>query len=613
MNKTGYLKFAVTLLLAAVIFFGILIVNGLDRIQRSIRDLEKTIAKQPVVVSAAVPAAELPAAKSGKTTVANAEFFDPEAQPGGRMIQATAADSENLNHLINNDATVSHFHSLTNSTLAERNFRDQDRFEPLMAESWEISDDHLVYKIKLRKGILWHDFTDPVTGKEWRKKEVTAHDFKFYLDLVRNPDVNCEALRNYYQDLDKIEIQDDYNFTVRWKRPFYGSKESTLFLSPMPRHLYDDYPEPFDGKRFNNDHLRNRVLVGCGPYRFDRWEKDVRIVFTRFEDYFGKALGIQPPLEQLAFDIIKHPNTRFQALLDGQIDLLGLTPEQWISRTDSAPFTSGRIRKMHGLNHAYSYIGYNQANPLFQDRRVRKALTMLVDRERIRKEIYFELAESIATPFFPGSIYADASIKPLPYDVEAAKKLLAEAGWRDSDGDGILDKDGKPFVFTILQVASNPSQARMLPLLKESFGKAGIDMKIQPLEWSVYLQRLKSRDYEVCTLAWTMPYEPDLYQVWHSSLADVPGSSNHIGYKNPELDKLIETMRATFDREERIKLAHQMAKILHEDQPYTFLFISYNLTAFSGRYENVLSFPATGLITSTLWTPKEKQLSVPGL
>ena len=159
MNKTGYLKFAVTLLLAAVIFFGILIVNGLDRIQRSIRDLEKTIAKQPVVVSAAVPAAELPAAKSGKTTVANAEFFDPEAQPGGRMIQATAADSENLNHLINNDATVSHFHSLTNSTLAARNFRDQDRFEPLMAESWEISDDHLVYKIKLRKGFAQEDLS----------------------------------------------------------------------------------------------------------------------------------------------------------------------------------------------------------------------------------------------------------------------------------------------------------------------------------------------------------------------------------------------------------------------------------------------------------------------
>lgn len=613
MNRNTYVKIAVTVLLVAVIFFGILIVNALDRLHQSNRLLLSKLdqlGRQPVVM-AGVPAAPLQAGNIPAGAVGNRMFFDPQAQPGGRLIQAIQADTQNLNDLINNDQFAAVVQGIINSTLATRNYAKPEIFEPLMAESWTVSPDRLTYTIRLRKGILWHDFTDPVTGKEWKNREVTADDFKFYLDVIRNPDVNCAPLRVYYQDIAEMKVINPYEFVVRWQKPYFGSQAMTLSMRPLPRHLYNPDGK-FDGKRFNDDHLRNRIAIGCGPYKLLRWEKDVRVIFTRFDNYFGNALGIRPPLAELAFELIKHPNTRYQALLAGQLDQLGLLPEQWIHRTE-APEFKDKYDKFTYPAQAYSFIGYNLRNPLFADRRVRQALTMLVDRERILREIYLGLGRIITGPFFPDSIYSDPALKPWPYDVERAKKLLAEAGWRDTDGDGILDKDGRKFTFAILQVSGHPIQQKMLPLIKESMALAGIDLKIQPLEWSVCLQRLEQRKFEAFTLGWTMPLDPDPYQVWHSSHMDQTNSSNNIGYKNPEVDKLIDQLRETFDLKERATICHRIARILHEDQPYTFLINPSSLVAISKRYRNVRVFPAVGIADELLWTPKNEQRSVPGL
>lgn len=604
MNRQGYLKVIATLLLVGLVFFGVVLVQALDRLRQSnlelVRRLDRLAGQMASREFGPAAATDAAFAAAPSSPFANLEFFDPRALSGGRLVRATAADTQNMNVLINNDATVAEFHAVANSALAARNYARPEEFEPLMAESWEISPDKTRFHIRLRKGILWHDFTDPVTGKVWKNREVTAADFKFFLDVVRNPDVNCEPQRVYYQNLDKIEVLNDYEFVVTWKEPYYGAIAATLDMSPLPRHLYHAYDGSFDGKRFNDDHVRNRILVGCGPYRFDHWEKDVRVVFTRFENYFGNAAGIRPPLDTLTYELIKLPNTRFLALLAGQLDQLGLTPEQWVQRTDRPEFADGRLVKYKYLSRVYSYISYNLRNPLFADRRVRQALTMLIDRERILREVYFNLGEVVAGPFFPGSVYADDTLKPWPYDVERAKALLAEAGWRDTDGDGILDKDGLKFIFSIMQVNVSATQQKMLPMIKESMARAGIEMKIEPLEWSVCLQRIEARKFDSCAMAWTMPLDPDLYQVWHSSQADAPGGSNYIGYRNPELDALIEELRRTFDLEKRVEITRRMARILHEDQPYTFLLVPYNLSVYSGRYRNIRVFPG-GIHSDIIW------------
>ena len=609
MNRNVYGNIVLTLLLGAVIFFGVMIVNALDRVHAALREL----AADGGVRTAAVPVTQKPAsAVKNAAPVANREFFDPAAEPGGRLVQAISADTQNLNHLINADAYVAAFHGLANSCLGARNYAKPEEWAPLMAEKWTVSEDCKTYHIYLRKGILWQDFTDPVTGKKWQNKEVTAADFKFFIDLIRNPDVNCEQWRDYYRDLDDLEIINPYEFLVRWKEPFYGSKSFTLGMSPMPRHLYEDYAEPFDGKRFNEDHQRNRILVGCGPYQLVRWEKDVRVIFKRFEKYFGSRFGVAPALDNIVFELIRLPNSRFQALTAGKLDLLSLTPDQWINRTGIPAFQDGTLRKYSYLSRSFTYIGYNLRNPLFADVRVRRALTMLVDREKILKDVYFGLGVVTPGPFFPESPYADPAVKPWPFDVEGAGKLLAEAGWKDVDGDGVLEKDGKKFIFTILQVASHPIQQRMLPMIKETMAQAGIQMQILPVEWSVMLQRIDRRNFEACTLGWTISLDPDMFQLFHSSLAEKEGSGNLVGYQNKEVDRLIEQLRRTFDESERVKICRQIGAIFHEDQPYTFLFTPSSLLALSGRYRNARMFPG-GLAEDLLWTPRAEQRKVPGL
>jgi len=616
MNKNTYLNFILTIVLIALVFLGITLINAVDRVQKSNQDilkrfdqLEETIASRPIKAISQDTAKTIEI--SGK--IANVQYFDPKSTSGGRLISAISSDTPNMNVLINNEATASTFNALCSSSLATRNLEYPEKFEPLMAESWTISPDKLTYTITLKKGILWHDFTDPVSGKKWKNKEVTAEDFKFFLDVIRNPKTNCGHLRVYYKDVDSLKVINKYKFQVTWKVRYFRSLGLTLDMSPLPRHLYHAYSGTFNPKKFNDDNKRNRMIVGCGPYRFLRWDKDRHVVFVRFEKYFGKKYGIMPPLKYRVYRIIKHPNTRFQALISGKLDQLGLNAEQWVKRTNTPIFKKGgEIDKMKYLGRGYSYIGYNLKNPLFKDKMVRRALTHLIDRKRILKDIYHDLGEIVTGPFFYASRSYDKSIKPYVFDIAKAKKILAKAGWKDNDGDGILDKNGQKLSFTFMQIASSPNQKKIIPLIKEDMAKAGIDMKIQVLEWAVYLQRLEQKTFEVCFLGWTTGYEADPYQVWHSSQADKKHSSNHIGFKNAKADRLIVEIRKTFDNKKRAELCHKFQKLLHEEQPYTFLFATYNLIAQSNRYRNVKVFPL-GLETNIMWTPKSKQEKITGI
>ncbi len=623
MYKNSFVNLLIIIILIVVTLLGYVIISALDRLHSDNNRLYdklgrleanlEALQKQPRTAwYSPSPNTAARAKQPAAEKIANAEFFDPNAQPGGRIISRITSDTQNMNALINNDATVSSFHSLTDSTLAERNFKDINLFEPLMAKSWQISPDKKVYTITLRRGILWHDFTDPVTGKKWHNVEVTADDFKFYIDVIRNPDTNCGPLRSYYRDLDRVEVLSRYKFKVIWKRRYYQSKIYTLGMSPLPRHLYHAYPGPFDGKKFNDDFKRNRIIVGCGPYRFVRWDKGQRVVFRRWEGYFGAKYGIMPPIKTIAFDVIKHPNTAFQALTAGKLDTLNLEPEQWMKRTNGKEFApGGELTKHKYLYRAYYYIGYNLKNELFKDKRVRQALTHLVNRRRILRDICFGLGKIVTGPFFIGSRYYDKTIKPYKFDIAKARELFKAAGWRDSDGDGILDKDGKKFEFTIMQVANHQLQQKMLPMIKEDMAKAGVVMHIKAFEWSVYLQRLAKKKFEVCCLGWTSSLEPDPYQLWHSSQADKDNTSNHIGFKNKRADEIIAQLRVTFDMAKRVKLAHEFHRLLHELQPYTFLFSRDVLVAQSSRYKNVRKFPL-GYPDEIIWTPKDKQLEIPG-
>ena len=626
MNRNLYGNIVLTVLLLAVVVFGWAIVKSTDlqrlREEKSSRQLEELEGKinqldRRLLKMMTNPGisfqnkASSDQQKRESADIANLEFFDSTAEFGGRKISAIPTQTKNMNYMVNNESLVSSIWGSCFDSLAERNYKNIEIFQPMLAESWSISEDKLTYTIKLKKGVLWHDFTDPVTKKEWKNVEVTAHDFKFYVDVIKNKDTDCAPIRTYMVDLEKIEVISDYELKVYWKKKYFLSKNMTLGLQPLPKHLYHAYDGPFDGKRFNDDHERNRIVVGCGPYRFAGWDKGQRIVLKRWDKYYGEKYGVAPPISDLVLEVISNRNTQFQALKSARIDDMRLTPDQWINKTDTPEFDkkNGSLIKIKYSGRMYRYIGYNLKKPIFEDKRVRQALTHLVDRQRIIKEVYHDLARIVTGSFFIDTPYNDKSIKPYPFSVKKAKELFKAAGWYDSDGDGILDKDGKKFQYSILTSNNNPNYDKMLPMIKEDMAKAGVIMHIRKVEWSVFVQALGKKKFEACLVGWGMGLESDPYQLWHSSQADVIESSNHIGFKNKQADRIIKEIRVCFDVKKRIKLCHEFHKILHEEQPYTFLFSPYSLIAQNRRYRNVRILPI-GIPDKIQWVPKKKQKEI---
>lgn len=617
MGRNIYGNIVLTVLLFVVLLFGWAIVKSTDikrmreeKISQQLENLEtkiNQIEQRMLKLKAGVVASD----QKVHADIANYEFYDQEADFGGRRVSASPSQTKNMNSLVNNDSFVSNIWGDCYDSLAERNYEKIEEFQPMLAESWQISKDKKVYTIKLRQGILWHDFDDPVTKKQWRDVEVTAHDFKFYVDVVKNKETDCAPLRTYMVDLEKIEVISDYEFKVYWRKKYFLSESMTLGLQPLPRHLYHAYEGPFDGKKFNDDHERNRIVVGCGPYRLAEWKKGQRIILKRWDKYFGAKYGVAPPIDDLEIKVIPEKNTRFQALTSGQIDIMGLTPDQWINKTNTPAFDkkTGSLVKEQYSGRIYRYIGYNLKKPLLKDRRVRQALTHLVDRDRIIKEVYHGLARKVTGNFFIDTPYNDSSIKPYPFSVSKAKELFKAAGWTDTNGDGILDKDGKNFEFSIITQNNNPNYDKMLPMIKEDMAKAGVIMNIRKTEWSVFLQVLGQKKFDACLVGWRMGIESDPYQLWHSSQADVIESSNHVGFKNKEADRLIMEIRECFDIKKRIKLCHAFHKIMHEEQPYTFLFSPYSLFAQSKRYRNVKR-TALGFPDRIQWVPSDLQKKI---
>lgn len=628
MGKNIYLNIVVTLLFAALIVFGIAGIRALDLMRIRIEKLSDGLSALEAKVGnlSALPRQEFvsptTASESAPLSVAravapqkmaNSEFFDKNAVRGDRFVCAVSSDSENMNYLINNDAFVAGVWDFVNDSLATRNYKDIEKFEPQLAESWSLSDDKTTWTIKLKQGVFWHDFKDPVSKKEWKNVPVTANDFKFYFDVIMNPDTDCAPMRSYFADIESVTVISDYEFQVKWKNPYFKADEITFGFSPLPRHLYHAYEGPFDPKKFNEDTERNRLIVGCGAYKFERWDKNQRLVLRRFDNYYGERYGAAPAIEYVSFEVIQHPNTRFQALTSKDIDQLGLVPDQWVNRTGSPEFVGkdAFLKKIKMPGKSYSYIGYDLKNPLFEDKRVRQALASLVDKDRIIKDVYFGLARSINGPFLIDAPYYDKTVKGWPFSVEKAKALMAEAGWKDTNNDGILDKDGKKFDFTIVAVVNNPVVARLLPLIKEDMAKAGIVLTIQYVEWPVLIQKVEERKFEAFMLGWALPILQDPYQLWHSSQADAKSGSNYVNFKNPEADAIIEKIRVCFDVNERIKLCHKLHQIINEEQPYTFLFTPDSLSAWNDRYKNMQEFPVFGIPTNILWTPKDRQMLVP--
>lgn len=484
---------------------------------------------------------------------------------GDWLIYHLSAEPATLNPITATDAyegTVNN--GKIYETLIRRN-NETLELEPLLAESWNISDDKLKYTFKIREGIKWHDGTP-----------FTSEDIVFSYKTIMDPKVDTPQLRSYFQEIKDVKAIDDLTVEFTYARPYFLALEFCGGMPIVPKHIFDEGD-------FNTNPA-GRDPIGTGPYKFVKWTTGRDIVLEKNPDYWGD----KPNLNRIIFKIITDQTVAFQVLKRKDLDVSGLTPIQWERQTGTPSFEEN-FDKLSYFTPNYSYIGWNSRRPFFADKQVRTAMTHLVNRELILDKILYNLGAIVTNPFYINSPEYDKSIKPLDYDPNKAEELLKQAGWVDSDGDGIRDKDGVKFAFEFLIPGGSETGEKIATILKEELDNMGIQMDIRKTEWAVFTTRLAERNFDAVTLAWSMGVESDPYQIWSSTQAD--NGSNFIGFQNAEADKLIEEARTEFDREKRKELYRQFSEIVHEEQPYTFLFCRKSTVAVNKRFENVVVYP----------------------
>jgi peptide/nickel transport system substrate-binding protein len=527
------------------------------------------------------------------------------------------SDPDSLNPLTSVTSVASYtlwgaMNSQVYELLMGYNTHDWDVTEPLLAEAPPtVSDDHLTYTIQTRDGVKWHD------GQPF-----TPDDVVFTFKAAACPDTDAARYRSNLTDLADIQMN---GRTIRFlmsKPNYYNLRNVVTNLMPIvPKHVFD--PEGLlDGfsykdiigpkgktdpkikkfaQQFNN-HPANRAPVGTGPYKFERWDAGREIVLTRNDDYWGK----KPYLDKIIYRIISDYTAALAALKAGEIDLQPrLLPIQYVEQTGGAAFEGQFTKVKYAVPGLYEIV-WNTERPFFKDKRVRQAMTMLIDRQKIIDTIRSGLGEVAASPFAPQSRDFNSDIKPLPYDPNRAAELLDEAGWKDHDGDGIRDKDGVKFKFEFLGSTGSGVFKQLSPVLTQEFAKVGIEVTERVVEFALMTEMYKEHRFDAGTLGIAFDLVHDPYMQWHSTAA--VGGSNYQNFKNAESDRMLEQARLEFDNDKRQQIYRQWQELIHDQQPVTFLYYQQEPAAYSKRFENVQSLPLRpGYDLRSWWVPKNRQ------
>ena len=506
----------------------------------------------------------------------------PEGLPayGDIMVEGSLGDASNLIPILSSDSTSHEISGLIFNGLVKY---DKDlNVTGDLAESWEISKDGLVITFHLRKGVRWHD------GRPFTAEDV-LYTYRVTID-PRTP----TAYSGDFLKVKKAEVLDAYTFRVTYDKPFAPALMS-WGNAVLPKHL-------LDGQDITKSPLTRRP-VGTGPYMFKEWKTGQKIVLVSNPDYFEG----RPYIDGFIMRIVPDMATMFLELRASGIDRMNLTPLQYTRQTENNLFRKN-YNKYKYLSFSYTYLGYNLTNPLFADKRVRQAIAHAVNKEEIIQGVLLGLGREATGPYKPGSWAYDANVKTYPYNPQRARELLAEAGWKDTDGDGIIDKDGKPFVFEIITNQGNEIRAKTAEIIQQRLAEVGIKVKIRTLEWAAFVKDfINKRRFDATVLGWTIPLDPDGYDVWHSSKTG-PEELNFVSFKNREVDDLLEKGRSTFDQKIRKRCYDRIQEILAEEQPYLFLYVPDALPIIHARFRGIAPAPlGIGYNFIKWYVPREEQ------
>jgi peptide/nickel transport system substrate-binding protein len=553
--------------------------------------------------------------------------MDTESGPpvrGDWLVQQMLSDPENLNPYTSNDSGATIVLGSVFQSLLDIDPETLEQIPVLASALPEVSEDHLTYTFRLRENATFQD-----------GHPVTTEDVVFSLKAIRHPKVAAPHLRNYFNSVRDAVALSHHQVRIDLGEVYFRNRWTLGSFEILPRHYYDpddllgdigvaelnDWDALDDArrrkaeefaKRFNGDFLRNPM--GSSAYALvdpeNDWVTGERIVLRHRDDFWAPGdvdLG-DGWVDRIVFRVINDREAALVALKAGDLDFLpGLTPIQATRQTNDARFAE-RFGKHSEIRGSYTYIGWNQTRPLFQDKRVRQALSHLVDKQNLVDKVMLGLAKAVEGPIAFQRPEFNEALAPWEYSPEKAKAILAEAGWRDTDGDGVLDRDGVPLRFEIISNAGNDERKKVGLAVIDSFKKHGIDASFRSVDWSIMLEKVKKFDYDAVVLGWggSIAIPPDGYQIWHSSQA-VEDGSNHVAFKNAEADAILEEYRVTFDAERRKELYDRFQEIVYDEQPYSFLFAPASVSVWDRRFAGVRWYPGLGTERGEWWVPEARQ------
>lgn len=565
-----------------------------------------------------------------------AELLPKSFVASGTRNVATIGRPDNL-HPLSNWRDVLTWRGLCTVGVSRNRFGFFERYSPNAAfkveERVAKDEDALEYWIFLRPGIVWQPLkqswfsNDVLLGSHFLKKHpLTAHDFKFQFDTIMNPFVTSPTavvLRQYYNDIIEFRVIDDHTFVVKWKsypveldgekvkRPKYLAKSISLGLTPLASFVYQYYP---DGKKIVEDddattyltnstfaqnfmeHWAKNVIPSCGPMRFEGMS-DQAIYFSRNRDHFGPLDCL---VQKLEIQFKQTVEGVWQAFKSGDLDSYNIQPDQIFEFNNflkSAPYLQQvqEGKKIHTLEYvyrAYSYIGWNEARPLFKSKKVRQAMTMGINRQRIIQQIANGMGLELTAPFYPFSNAYDPTLKPWPFDPLAAKRLLEEEGFADLDGDGFLEKQTPEgvlkFEFALTYFVKNPTTKAISEYVATALKEIGVKCNLNGVDVADLSALFDEKNFDAYILSWALGDPPeDPRQLWHSSGAREKGSSNAIGFSNEQVDTIIDALTYTYDKDKRTALFYKLDRILFDEAPYTFIYTPRITMAYREYLQNV--------------------------
>jgi peptide/nickel transport system substrate-binding protein len=501
---------------------------------------------------------------SADTPDQSTKAFDQSypAQPGGTLISAMPSDPSSMIGMVAGEsASLAIGSYLFNSLLKYDQNLD---LAGELAESWQVADDKKTITFKLKPALQWAD-----------GKPLTSADILFTWQLITDENTHSPYASDY-QLVTKAEAPDARTFIVHYSQPFAPALESWASLQVLPKHK-------LDGQDIRTSSFAQKPL-GSHYYQLKEWRHGE---YIKLEKNPKSVLG-PANIDHLIERIIPDPAAQFLELMADNIDSMSMDPITYARIIPSRPALKARLNQFKELGNSYTYLGFNLKRKPFDDVRVRKAINYAIDKQEIIDGVYLGLGITIASPYKPGTRWSNPDLIPYTFDPAKAKQLLMDAGYQDTDGDGIVDRAGKKLSFEILTNLGNKQREKTAVIIQRRLKEVGIETHIRTLEWASLLTNfIKPGDFDAVVMGWGLGLDPDQYSIWHSS-QQKPGQFNFIGYNNPAIDKLLEQGRLEFDLEKRMQIYHEFAKVLYEDSPLVYLSAGYGLTAIHKRVQGIM-------------------------